>query len=376
MKFECLDPADIPRDVWASIEALWQDARHQQDPFFAPEFARIVGRARGDVRFLLASEAGAPVAFWAIHKCGGGWARPIGGPFSDWHGPVLKPDLALTPAAFLKETGFGGMTVHGLQPLAHGPAQAGLMRAASNMSCLTQGTEAFFAEQQRKFPKHFKKMRRVNRNAKRDFSDITYTLDHDDEAAFEWLIQTKRAQYVRTGKHDVLGSNWAGRMLDGLRQTDSKTFGVMLSTLRFDGRIAAAELNIYSGAILHSWLTGFDTELAYYSPGYMLQHGVLERMHERGFDMYDTGTELDYYKKFYTNLVLPMDRGIILSGQSTLRPARLMGAGWRAAEQAASGRAAVLMGKVRRRSDQILMAETSLSGRVSGVKQALKKRAE
>ncbi len=374
MQFECLDPADIPADVWASIEALWQGAAHQQDPFFAPEFARIVARARGDVRVLMASEAGEPLAFWAIHKCGGGWARPIGGPFSDWHGPVLKPELALTPAAFLKETGFGGMTVHGLQPFAHGPAPAGLSRVASNMSCLAQGADVFFAEQQRKFPKHFKKMRRVSRNAARDFSDVTYTLDDDDETAFEWLIRIKRAQYVRTGKHDVLGSDWAVRMLDGLRGTDSEKFGVMLSTLRFDGRIAAAELNIYSGNILHSWLTGFDTELAYYSPGYMLQHGVLERMGARGFDQYDTGCGLDYYKKFYTNQALPVDRGVILSGQSMLRPARIMSAGWRAAEQAASGRAAALMGKVRRRSDQILMAETTLSGRVSGFRQALKKR--
>ena len=310
MQFECLDPAEIPNDVWGRLDLIWHGAGHQQDPFFAPEFARIIARARGDVRVLMASEAGEPVAFWAIHKCAGGWARPIGGPFSDWHGPVQKSDIALTPALFLKETGFGGMTVHGLQPLTPGPAEAGLTRVASNMSVLTQGVEAFFAEQQRKFPKHFKKMRRVNRNAARDFSDVTYTLDDDDEAAFEWLIQVKRAQYVRTGKHDVLGSDWSARMLDGLRQTDSKNFGVMLSTLRFDGRIAAAELNIYSGRILHSWLTGFDMELGYYSPGYMLQHGVLERMGARGFDQYDTGCGLDYYKKFYTNQAQPIQRAI------------------------------------------------------------------
>jgi CelD/BcsL family acetyltransferase involved in cellulose biosynthesis len=362
----------MPADFWDAFERLRDADPCKQDPLFDPHLVRLLAPLRPDTCILTAVEAGEPVGFWPIHKRPGGWARPLGGPFSDWHAPIRKLGVEIAPHEFLKQCSLSGLTMHGFQPCANGPVSDGCERMAANMTDLSHGFEAYLEEQRKQFPKHFKKMRRMQRNAERDFSEVTYSIDDQDPAAFEWLLEKKRTQYVRTGRHDVLASDWSQGYLDALRHGATDTFGLKLCTMRFDGKLAAAELNMASSRVLHGWLTGFEAEYAYYSPGYMLQHAILELMEPEGLVVYDAGPELDYYKKYYANFVLPIDRGVMRSSASSASPARLFGSGWRAAEDSMPEKIGNLMGKTRRRMDQILLSETKFSRRAGGVMAALK----
>ena len=371
MQAHLFAPRDMNPEFWRIFSEMRNADPAYDDPFFDPFFARILADVRPDTRIAVAfgEDLTGPIAFWPMHVRPDGWARPIGGPFSDWHGPIVKPGTAIDPAAFLAAAGLSGFTAFGMPAaLSHGHLTE---RAGSNMVDVSMGWDAYAAQQSKLYPKHFKKMRRVRRNADRDFSEIRFDFDDISRDAFDWLINRKRQQFLKTGRHDVLSSKWARRMLERLRGHYSPRLSAHLMTLRFDGRVAAAEFNLLSDTTIHGWIIAYDPELSYYAPGYMLQHEILRRMGELGRTTYDFGPGLDYYKKYYTNYQLPLDTGVL---RPNAAPGfhRLMAGSWRAAEQIMPGPAGRLMGKVRRRTDQIVMSETSFTGRLGGIARALR----
>jgi len=372
MQVELFKPDEMNETFWQAFREMRDADPRYDDPFFDPEFARMIGNLREDTRIAVAFGAGltGPVAFWPLHVRSGGWARPIGGPFSDWHGPIVQLGLGVDPADMLKGAGLSGFTSFGMP----GHLSAGHIetRVGANMTDLSMGFDAFLESQRQKYPKHFKKIRRMQRNMDRDFADITYHIDDQSTEAFDWVMERKRQQYVRTGKHDVLGPDWAQTLMMRLRRHSSERLRARLSTLRFDGRIAAAEFNLQSDTVLHGWITAFDTEFHYYSPGYMLQHEILRRMPDLGLTTYDAGPGLDYYKKYYCNYQLAVDEGALRAAEGARVMPRVLPGTWRAAEAILPGAAARLMGKVRRRTDQIMLAETTLGGRARGFAAALK----
>ncbi len=371
MQVELFKPDEMNADFWQAFHDIRNASSANDDPFFDPEFARLVGGLRSDTFIGVAFDAGKaePIAFWPMHVRPGGWARPIGGPFSDWHGPVARVHDPVDPTEFLAAAGLSGFTAFGMPGhLSWGHLDE---RVGANMTDVSAGWEDYLAAQTKLYPKHFKKMRRMGRNMQRDHAEIQFEMDDTSREAFDWLIERKRAQFVRTGRHDVLGPEWARLLFERLRGFRSQRFSSRLMSLRLDGKIVAAEFNLCSDRIMHGWITGFDTDFAYYSPGYMLQHEILKEMQGMDQTIYDAGIGLDYYKKYYTNFQLPVDTGALRVQQKAGLP-RLMADGWRMTENSLPGAMGRLMGKVRRRTDQIVMSEMTLGGRISGIAKALK----
>lgn len=363
----------MSKALWRDFAALRDADSRYDDPFFDPDFAQLVASVRGDTHVGLAMDGEALVGIWPLHKRPGGWARPIGGPFSDWHAPILAKDTALTAQAFLSGLDLSGMTVFGFQPR-HGQRIAGLERVGANMTDLSGGFESFIADQQKRWPKHFKKMRRLYRNVERDFSEKVFTFDNKDDAAFARLYDLKQAQFARTGYHDVLKPEWARQLLDKLRHFEGARLRTRLVTLHYDGQHAASELNLQSDTVMHGWLTGFDQEMGTYSPGNMLVQEMLEQMCVAKIPIYDAGPGLDHYKRHYSNYQLPIDTGSVRGARGSFAPSRIAGRIWRSGERALPGKAGELMARARRRVDQIALAETTMSARVAGLFSALSHR--
>lgn len=369
MGIELVNASDLSAELWQAFASLRDANDLYDDPFFDPDFASVVAEVRDDVHVIIASEGNVPVAFWPLHCRAGSWARPIGGPFSDWHGPVLAKDSELTPSDLLDGAGLPGFTAFALPAVLSGMRNT--QRCGAHMTDLSEGWDVFLESQKARFPKHFKKMRRVTRNIEKDFSDVEYILDDRTDDAFSWLLARKRDQYLRTGKHDVLSPAWAQELMSGLRAHHGPRLRARLSTLRFDGRLAAAEFNLISDKVIHGWLTAYEGDFARYSPGFLLQHNILRQMPLCGLTRYDSGPGLDHYKKVYSNFYLPVDAGIVLPTHTATTPARLFGHGWKVTEDVMPGPIARLMGKARQRSDQILLSETDLAGRARGFAHAL-----
>lgn len=369
MKFRLLRPAQVSEDLWVSFAELRNARAIYDDPFFDPIYARLVGGLRDDTRIAVAEEGGEPVGFWALHRRPGAWARPIGGPFSDWHGPVLSASTDLTPAAFLRGVGLLGMSAFGWMPQ-DAESETHLTISGANITHVGDDWDAYLEEQARRWPKHFKKMRRLERNIERDFSNMEFRFDDTSDETFERLILLKQEQFRRTGRHDVLSPDWVRVLLEQLRVTQGPRFRMRLVSLHFDGQHAASELVLQSDKVAHGWITGFEPEFSRYSPGNVLVQNMLERMSTDGPAIYDAGPGMDHYKRHYANYQLPIGSGVIRARELAIRPDRLLGQAWRSGETYIPGGVAKVMTQARRRLDQICLAETDTMGRILGLRDA------
>ena len=98
MRTNLIHPGELgPEEIkaWKAITA--EMGTHSA--FMEPEFARAAGQARGDARVAVFENDGKIVGFWPFHKRPMHFARPIGAPFSDQHGPAIRPGAAFDPAA-------------------------------------------------------------------------------------------------------------------------------------------------------------------------------------------------------------------------------------------------------------------------------------
>ncbi|WP_084400055.1 GNAT family N-acetyltransferase [Henriciella aquimarina] len=370
MNFRLLRLDQMTDDLWIAFDRL-RDARAiYDDPFLDPVFARLVAEVRADTRFGVAFEGGEPVGFWPLHRRPGAWARPVGGPFSDWHGPVLSEHTTLTPHAFLKGLGLLGLSAYGWLPQV-AESETRLRFAGANMTALDGDWEGFIANQTQRWPKHFKKMRRLGRNLERDFGEVEFRFDDASDETFELLMALKREQFRRTGRHDVLAPRWAQALLERLRAAEGPRFRLRHVSLYFDGQHAASELLLQSDKVMHGWITAYEQAFAQYSPGNILVQMMLETMAAQdGPQIYDAGPGLDHYKRHYSNYQLPVGSGVVRARELAFRPDRLLGQAWRSGERLSPARLAHLMTQSRRRLDQICLAELTPLRRLNGLGKA------
>ena len=370
MKYRLYKPNELSAEQWQIYTDLRNAREIYDDPFFDPDYARLVGEVRDDTRIGFASDGDGVFAVWALHLRPGNWARPIGAPFSDWNGPILSEDTELTVPEILAGFDISGMTTAGLMPNSFVPSP-GLERVGANMTDLSAGWDSFIDDQEKRWPKHFKKMRRIYRKVEREFEQFRFEWDDRDDAIYRKTLALKQEQFARTGYHDVLKAPWARALLDRLRTFEGPRLRARLSTLYFGDQFAASEFNLQSDKVLHGWITAFDQELGNFSPGNMLVQEMLPQACKDGLVLYDAGPGLDHYKRHYANLHFPIESGVIPGATEQLRASRVAGKAWRLGEQVMPSKASALMARARRRMDQIAAVETSLAGRASGLWHAL-----
>jgi CelD/BcsL family acetyltransferase involved in cellulose biosynthesis len=365
MKATLLDTACLGDADWRAFDALYEMAAQMSHPMLHPDYARLVSRVRPDTR-VIAIEAGTElVGFWPIHLRPGRWARPVGGPFCDMHGPVLKPGISLDLHQLLSEVKLRGMTLTGLAGLADCRAK-GLAPDTVHLTRLDQGWDAFLAAQTHAHARFFKKHWRLARKLHRDHASVEFVFDDQSPNSLQHLLELKSRQFRATGRHDVLASQWSRAFIDLLRAGDRDRLFARLSSLYVDGAFAGGELNLQSGAYLHGWMVGFDRRYADYSPGLHLAGRILKAMTEQGLTVYDAGVGHAHYKKYFSNAATTVWGGTLPSSQPGLSLSGLASSAYRTVERRAPTAPKAILGKIRRRSDQILASELSLSERVKG----------
>lgn len=341
-------PADLSGDQIGQWNALRTERADWANPLLGPGFARAVGRVRPDARVMVVSTAGREVAFWAFHQRPGGLGRPIGAPFSDYHGLISEPGLSLTANALLEAAGLrrfrhGGLLdpTPGFDRLA--PGQPGYAIV------LDGNVEAYLEGLRIESPKRFKNLRRL-RNRLEELGPVRITASRDP-ADFAALTAWKQAQFRRTGAHDVLRPLWVKQLFENLFIQD-ETDGVsgLMLTLHAGDTLVAGHFGVREGAVFHPWIASNNPEHAAFSPGQAFLYYAILAMPDLGLTTYDLGTGHDHYKRPFANVLRPT-----LQGDTT----RL---GVLAEEDSAS-----FASRMRRRLDHIAATDQSLSGRLQGV---------
>lgn len=359
---------DAELTAWRAMRAA--DARFE-NPFFAPEFVQAVGRVREDARVMVVRADGAVKLILPAQISGSGLARPPGAPMCDVNGPI---SVRGGEHVLARALGRAGLAAYAFSGWPAGRDARGVTvrgREGSAVADLSGGFPAWLETQRENHPKHFKKMRRLARQGEKDFGAETVSFGPASAEDLATLIRWKRAQFARTRRHDVLGAAWTRGLLEACAAHRCEAFAGVMATLRYDGKLAAAEFGLRSGATLHGWIAGYDPAFASCSPGLILQERLLERAAADGVMWAVLGAGEGHYKRYYASFHEPAAEGVAVAA-GLAGGARTMAAGLlRALERGRFGPASRLAARTRRRLDVILAVETSVGRQLAGVRRAL-----
>ncbi len=396
MKYKIVSPENLSEGEIASWRDLISVDGRYVSPYFQPDYCQIVGQARNDISVILAEDDKAGlVGVFPFQSSGVGLrlARPIGAPFTDYNGPILKQGFAHIASDMLSYAkvsvySFSGFPITGDAIDANTDEEIDIAKVDPELlsfgMSVRNKTRAFVADlsigyadylesRRSEFPKHFKKSRRLWRQAEKEAGKLEIQFHEPSEEALNTLIDWKREQFVRTGLHDVLGPQWSRDMLKKCFSAQSENFAGVLTTLRCDGNLMAAEFGVRSGDLLHGWVSGYNIEYHSYSPGMLLQTRLLEEASKAGVKTADLGIGAEHYKKYYASYQRPVSQGVLSATGLTGAVRGLGGEIWNHIEAAPLGPVSNFAGKLRRRLDVILSVEQTMAGRRQGIIQAFKK---
>lgn len=340
------------RDLWGS---LCDSVPEFRNPLLGPEFAAAVGLVRSDAAVAVLKQCGTTVGFFPHHRRPGGFGRPIGAPFSDYHAVVAEAGRPIR----LEDA----VAAAGLRTFRHTAlievdteAQSTADRRDAYAVSLDGLTATVLLEQLRRSdPKRFKNWRRLSHKLEREQGEVSFGADVSRDS-FERLLGWKSTQLRRTGLHDVLRAAWVETMMERLFADPSEAFGGLLLTLRVKGVPVAGHFGVRRGPVFHPWIAAFEPEYGAYSPGVLFLLRAIEAMPGMGLTTYDLSAGSDHYKKPFANRRMPIRAGVVRERgtPSSDKPQT------------------ELLGRINGRLEQIAAVEPSVLGRLRGVIDAVK----
>jgi CelD/BcsL family acetyltransferase involved in cellulose biosynthesis len=367
LEAELVHPSALaPGDV-----AVWRRLQAAEPAFASPllgvEFAQAVGAVRQDARVAVYRRSGETVGFLAHHRRPGGFARPIGAPFCDYHALIGGREAPLDMAEALSSARLGALRLTGLIDPFDSFGAAVRTRAPGFRVVLEGTSRAYLEGLWRGSANRLKNYRRYRRALEKAAGPVRVVGDDRDGAAFEQLIGWKREQFVRTGLHDFLAVPWAVALMRGLFANRTAAFGGQMLSLYAGSRLVAAHFGARQGGWFHPWISAFDPDLRAHSPGTVHQIEAIGAMTGLGLHTYDLGPGEDHWKAPLTNAAPSTGAGLAVAPNVAGALARSTDRFWTLPPL----RHAPLVGRVRNRLDQIAALELTLGGRVQGAAYAL-----
>lgn len=366
MRVRTVSIGDMTEDLVAKWNAWAAPQGRLVSPYFRFEFTAAIARARDDVRIAFIEDDGEIVGVFPHHAPRDGVIRPIGAPMSDYQGVIAREGVRIDLHRLVRAVGGSAMVFDNW----HGPLgrQAATRRSrdGSVMVDLSAGAATYFDDRRAAFRDHFRKTARRQRAAERNIGPVRVEIGDPDGRAFARLTEWKQVQYRETGKLNVLGIDWVTAALDELRTRRGEAFSGLTAALWFGDRLAAVEFGLSAGGTYHSWFPAYDPELARYSPGLLLLHGIFEQAAAHGIDRVDLGRGGRHYKKYYASYEVPLDQGRVLVPGLAAAAIR----GWELAEHAARimpDTIAQLPVRARRRWAQVSAFQPRLAPRLASL---------
>jgi CelD/BcsL family acetyltransferase involved in cellulose biosynthesis len=359
---ETFHPRDLSDGDAADWRALCATDSAYGSPLMGPEFAQAVGEVRDDARVTIWRDGAAMAGVLAYHRRPGAFARPIGAPLADYHGPILTDGLDFAEA--LQAAGLSAYRFTGLTS-GRGGIEGGAAKESFAID-LDGSADDYLEALRAASPKRFKNYRRLDHKLDREVGALRIVADADPEA-FDRLIAWKRDQIGRTGVHDFLGAAWTGALMRNLFERREGGFQGLMLNLYAGDRLVAGHFGARRGATYHPWIASTDPELAAWSPGQVFLGRAIAAMPDLGLSTYDLGTGHEHYKRPYAMTVRPVGEGLATAKGAAGRVAQASEQAWTLAGARGDGP----LGRLRRRLDAIATVELSLAGRTRGLAQAL-----
>lgn len=299
----------------------WQAADSRlASSFLSAPFARIAGASRGDARVAVVEEGPSVVGFWPLSVDRHGCAAPLVPRYTDCQGMVHDPGWSWAWPEVLHASGLAGWTFDHL--VAHQAPGVPVGLATSPTIDLSAGWDAYESWLRSEHKESARSARRRLHRAERDH-EVSF-VEHDRSAdALDTLMALKSAQCRDRGWADVFEPEWARQMVREASGTRSEHLCGEVSTLRFDGRVAAAALFLDAPRMRSMWFSSYDPACSHLAPGTLLALKAAESGAARGFVALSLGKGDEEYKRTLAQGGEPLASGALGAGGSA---GRLFGA--------------------------------------------------
>lgn len=343
---------------WAIWRAMLEANPALASPYFRPEFARVAGRVSPGAAVAVFSRDGETVGFFP-HQRRGGAMQPLAAPMNDYHGIIAFPGEAPSLEEAAEVLGAARLNLTAWV----GPTGLGEDRRTVQVELDGSGYDGWYAGRRVTFGKFFKDKERARRSMEAELGPLRVEHGLRDAALLDWLIDLKRDQYRRTGRHDIFACGWTADLLHALLKEEGEGFGASLAALWAGDRLTAVEYSLHAGDQYHFWFPGYEPSLARCSPGILLSLDTMRLASADGYRTFDFGFEGEHYKKYFCNGFKVVREAVVLKPGLG---ATLSQAAVGALNLAGSGRGEQLRTSVRRRWAAIEACEITPTARMQG----------
>ena len=270
------------------------------NPFFNPEYCRVISRVRPNVRVAVIREGDEFTGFFPFECDSRQVGRPVSGRLSDFQGIVSSEEPQLGIAELLAGCGLNRIQFdHWMadQKVIESHLDA---RFDSPFLDLSEGYEAFFQKRISQGSTRLKKVGQLTRKVARECGELVFTEHDEDPQAMELLLSWKSDQYRRTGALDIFAYPWVTEVLKQMSSVNADGFRGCMMTLRVAGRIVAVHLGMRTQKCVHWWFPAYDTAMGNYSPGLLMLMEGARYFASQGVRRIDLGSGDEAYKKSIT----------------------------------------------------------------------------
>jgi CelD/BcsL family acetyltransferase involved in cellulose biosynthesis len=353
-------------EAWRAFRAA---SPRMASPYFAPEYSMAADGTVPGAAVAVIHRGGDIEAFLPFQRRGG-LAQPLAAPLSDYNGLIARPDADLDWTAVVRGLGAASYAFSGL--VTQRPPVGGRAFVHDGHVAHVGGGLETYLEGRPKTRKFFKDKARRARALATELGELEFHFE-DESEVFDFIINQKRAQYLRTGRHDIFACGWTERFLRRLWEMRTPEFGGRFTTLRAGGRLVSAEYGLRGVGVHHLWFPAYDPEYARLGPGTTMTIETIKAAAAAPeLHSVDFGPSAEAYKSMYTS-----PTGVVYEG--TVEAASLRIVSSRVADAALAApplqRLAEARDRLRRRFAIINACETTTSGWVGGAVSAFRQAA-
>ncbi len=295
-------------EAWRQIQAT--NPRYAS-PYFCPAFTQRVGEVRNDARLVVIEHNNRIAGFFPFQRSLLGMGKPIGGPFSDYHGVVALPDTPWDTASLLRAANLSVWSFNHLVDDSQKFDTCIETRTTSPQIGLEDGYKNYVAGRRAAGSDYIPKTEGLARKLGREFGALQFTLHEPGPEALAQLIRWKGEQYRESKLMNLFETPWTGKLLERIAATQTADFAGVCSVLRAGERVVAIHMGMRSANVMHYWFPAYDPEFAKFSTGIILLLRMAEALAESGVHTIDLGEGKSAYKERLMTREAPLLRGAV-----------------------------------------------------------------
>ncbi|HZD66519.1 MAG TPA: GNAT family N-acetyltransferase [Acidimicrobiales bacterium] len=298
MKVTVCRPQELGCTELQRWDDLGQRAPGTRHPFLSARFAVLAGAVRSDARVAVLEQDGRTVGFWPFSVGRSRIARTIAPGYCNYEGLVHEAGLVWDWRSVIDQCGLSGCEFGGLAQ--HQAPAVGTTPTATSVMDLGAGWDAYLSHARAAHKNYFRQVLRCQRRMAREH-EVSYREDDPSEEALAWLMDLKSRQCRERGWRDVFKEGWARDLTRKAATTKDQGLTGLVSTIRLDGEVVTAQLNLRTGSTQVPWFICFDPRYASLKPGVVAFLYTGEDAARAGVDRIDLGRGAESFKRFWAN---------------------------------------------------------------------------